>query len=365
MVGRPNTEQHMKNRFSLLIGLLALLGLAGTAVAAEKPVVRVSMQPCMHAMPSWLAVQEGWTKTAPIDLTYMLFSSGYPQNEALAAGEWDVGCSGASVIMAGLRYGSYVIGISNDESETNDLWVRPDSPLLKTKGANPAYPEIYGTAADWKNKKILVTTMSTGHYALNATLERLGLTDKDVNLVQVEPGQALAAFSAGEGDIVQLWAPGSYIAEANGWVKVTSGRRAGIKIPGWIYVRKDFADKNPELVVDWLDLYFRGVDLERQDHVQGSKWLLRFFTEYCGLELTKEQVDRELALRPLFTVEEEVEMLSNPDKASKWLIETADFLAAQGRLNEKEMTKLKAANGFVEPKFMRMLLERRNAQAKK
>ena len=40
-------------------------------------------------------------------------------------------------------------------------------------------------------------------------------------------------------------------------------------------------------------------------------------------------------------------------------------MAAQGRLNEKEMTKLKAANGFVEPKFMRMLLERRNAQAKK
>lgn len=344
--------------------LLVAFGCAVTAFAAEKkPVVRVSMQPCMHAMPSWMAVQEGWTKDAPIDLTYTLFSSGYPQNEALAAGEWDVGCSGSSVLMAGLRYGSLVIGISNDESETNDLWVRPDSPLLKNKGFNPKYPEIYGTPEDWRGKKVLLTTMSTGHYALNATLGHLGLTDKDIKVVQVEPGQALAAFSAGEGDIVQLWAPGSYIAEANGWVKVTSGRRAGVKIPGWIYVSKEFAAKHPERVVDWLDLYFRGVDLERADKEYGNKMLLRFFTEYCGLELTKEQVDKELQLRPLFTVEEEVEMLTNPDKATKWMIETGEFLAAQGRLSKKEMAKLVEAKGFIEPKFMKMLAERRAAKA--
>ena len=122
-------------------------------------------------------------------------------------------------MMASMRYGYKLIGISNVESETNDLWVRPDSPLLKTKGANPQYPNIYGTADDWKGKKILGPTVTTAHYALSATLQALGLSDKDVNIVHMELGQAMTAFNAGEGDIIMLWAPRVT------WPKPEAGRR--------------------------------------------------------------------------------------------------------------------------------------------
>jgi ABC-type nitrate/sulfonate/bicarbonate transport system substrate-binding protein len=80
-------------------------------------------------------------------------------------------------MLANMRYGMKIIAISNDESETNDLWVRPDSPLLKTKGANPNYPNIYGSPEDWRGKKILCTTVSTGHYALTMTLKALGIVN--------------------------------------------------------------------------------------------------------------------------------------------------------------------------------------------
>ena len=159
------------------------------ADAADKPVVRTSAQPCLHGMELWHAEKAGWLKDAPFASEFLFFPSGAPQTEALAADQWDCGAMGTvPTMMASMRYGYKLIGISNDESETNDIWVRPDSPLLKTRGANPDYPDIYGTPEDWKGKKILGPTVSTGHYALSATLHALGLSDKDVDIVHMGAG---------------------------------------------------------------------------------------------------------------------------------------------------------------------------------
>jgi ABC-type nitrate/sulfonate/bicarbonate transport system substrate-binding protein len=322
--------------------------------------VTVSGQPCLHGLPNWQAIEEDWTKGTPIELKYILFPSGPPQIEAMSAGEWDVGDIGATAAMvASMRFGALVIGISNDESETNDLWVRPDSPLLKNKGANPQYPEIFGSTEDWKGKKILATTMSTGHYALSATLKDLGLKDSDVKIVHMEQGQALAAFTAGEGDIVQLWAPQSYIAESRGWVKVSSGRRAGVMIPGCLLVRKDFAEKHPDMVVEWLDLYMRGVENMKADPAGNVNILYKYFTDYCGMELSKEDVAKEFKLRPLYNVREQVEVLSSPDKAPMWMQGVAQYMLSQGRITQQEYDKYVQANCYVDPKFMKMLEEKR------
>lgn len=102
--------------------------------------------------------------------------------------------------------------------------------------------------------------MSTGHYALTATLARLGLKDSDLDIVHMEQGQAMTAFNAGQGDILQLWAPLSYMAEAKGWRRVSSGAAAKVMIAGGIGVRKEFAEQHPDLVVAWLDIYMRGVE---------------------------------------------------------------------------------------------------------
>jgi len=327
--------------------------------AQEKFLVRASHQPCLHGLPSWMALEDKWVGDSPIDLKFILFPSGAPQNEALAAGEWDVGAMGTvPTMMANLRHGAYLIAISNDESETNDIWVRPDSPLLKTKGFNPQYPDIYGSPDDWKGKKILATTVSTGHYALSATLKALGLKDSDVQIVHMEQSQAIPAFEANQGDILQLWAPFSYIAESKGWVKVSSGKRAGVMIPGGVVVRKEFAEQHPDKVVEWLDLYMKGIDYMKGDPQGATDWLYRYFKDYCGLELEKELVAKEFQLRPLFGVEEQIKLLENPEKSKKWMGEIAQFFVDQGKMTIEEKEKYLNSH-FVEPKFMKILAEKR------
>ena len=107
-----------------ILGIGTLLPLASNA--ADKPVVRTSAQPCLHGMEIWYADKEGWLKDAPFNSEFLLFSSGSPQTEALAANQWDAGAMGTvPTMMANLRYGYKISGISNDESKPNDIWVRP------------------------------------------------------------------------------------------------------------------------------------------------------------------------------------------------------------------------------------------------
>lgn len=345
----------------LAVGFLLIS--CGSVALAAKPEIRVSGQPCLHGMPTWQAIEDKVPANKPFDLKFLLFTSGAPQVEAMAAGQWDVGAMGTiPCMMASLRYGALIIGISNDESETNDMWVRPDSPLLKHKGAVPQHPEIIGNADDWRGKQVLATTVSTGHYALSATLSDLGLKDSEVNIVHMEQGQALAAFGAGQGDILQLWAPSSYIAESKGWIKVSSGRRAGVVVPGGIVVRKEFAEQHPDLVLGWLEVYMHYIESMKNDPQGSSANLYKYFTDYCGLEVTKDMVAKEFKLRPLFNVKEQVELLTNPQKTAQWMKGVAQFLLSQGRITQQEYDKYIQANCYVEPKFMKMLEEK---QAKK
>ncbi len=352
---------HHLSRITFIV--LALVLTMGICSAQAKDEIRVSGQPCLHGLPTWWAIEDGWTKDKNIDLTYTLFPSGAPQVEALAADQWDVGAMGTvPTMMAILRYGAKLIAISNDESETNDLWVRPDSPILKTKGFNPKYPEIYGKPEDWKGKKILVTTVSTVHYALDATLKALGLTEKDVEVVNIEQGQAVTAFASSQGDVVCLWAPFSYTAESKGWKKVSSGARSGAMIPGGVVVRKDFAEKHPDLVVEWLDLYMTALDRMRTDKAGSGVWLNKYFAGYCGLQLPESAIKSEFELRPIFSVEQQVKALTAPDEASAWMKGVADFFAGQGRITKADMADLEKSNFGIDASFMKKVQEKRAAK---
>ncbi len=347
-------------KLSYLIASFVFLALCLPAFAAEKTKIRVSGQPALHGMPTWENIRNGSLEKDGLEVKFQIFPSGSAQMEALAAGQWDVGTVGTiPAMLSSMRYGGLIIGIYSDDSETNDVWVRPDSPMLKTKGFNPKYPEIYGTPEDWRGKKILCTTMSNGHYMLSSTLKALGLTDKDVDIVQIEQGQAMAAFGAGEGDIVQLWAPGSYVAEDKGWKRVSSGGSAGVVIPGAIMVNKDFAKSNPEAVVEWLDRYMQVVESLPKDQVKSIDMIHTYFNDYCGLSLTKEQIAKDFSRRRLLMLDQQIDALTDPAKMQSWMTYVAQFMADGKRISAKELTRYTENNCYIDPSFMQKVAEKR------
>ncbi|MGI5837267.1 MAG: ABC transporter substrate-binding protein, partial [Chloroflexota bacterium] len=182
-------------------------GVSGLAV------VRASHQPCLHALPTILGMKKGWFEKEGIQIDFKYFAAGAPQVEAGAAGGWDVGAMGTPpTIVGGLSYGQLMIGVSNDESITNALVVRPEAFDTWLKDPKTGV----------KGKTVLCSTISTGHFVLTKYLASLGLTDNDVKIVHMDQAGILTAFTSGQGDIAQVWAPFGYMHEEKG-LKVLVG----------------------------------------------------------------------------------------------------------------------------------------------
>lgn len=327
------------------------------APKADGASINVAHQPYYHGLPTYMGIKKGWDKEAGLKITTQIYASGPPMNEALASDKWEVGVYGSvPAMLAALRYGASIIAISNDESETNDLWVRPDSPILKVKGKNPKYPEIYGSAETVKGKTIMLTTASTGHYAVIATLRALGIDEKDVKIVHMEQSQAMAAFEAGQGDIVQLWAPFDYIAEGKGWKKMSSGKKAGVMVPGLAVASKK-AMENPEKVAKWLALYMRGIQ-EMKTNPEGSLKFLGDYYKENGQTLDEKSLKQEFALRPLYTTAEQLALFSKKDggasKIEQDMSAIADFFVQQGRIKPEEKEKL-LKSGLITDKILKLV----------
>ncbi|MDO9633279.1 MAG: ABC transporter substrate-binding protein, partial [Humidesulfovibrio sp.] len=285
------------------------------------------------------------------------FDSGMAQLEALPAKQWVLGGTGGVPMMFGaLRHNAYLIAIGNDESVTNAVLVRPDSPILKTKGFNKKFPEVFGSPESVKGKTILVTTISSGHYAMSLWLKSLGLTDKDVIIKNMDPAQCVAAFQKGIGDAVVLWAPQMYNGLKKGWKVASDVKKAGGFVPIVLIGDKDYCDKNPQEVAKFLKVYFRGIDLIRKDGEKLSPDYKKFLS-WAGLRMSEDEAKMDLNLHPVFTLEEQLKMFDSSKGQSQvqaWQSDLVKFFTDLGKLKPEEGQKLQTGF-YITDKFLKLV----------
>lgn len=361
----------MKRLIVLIVTLICLavltLGLAAGCSKKEGGVspsglktLRVSHQPEFETFITYQAMQEGLDKKYGLEFKLVYFDSGMPQIEALAADEWDVGATGCvPMLMAALRYGAYMIGIADDESFANVVMARPDNPVFQKKDV--AAPGIYGTPDEVKGKTILCTTVSSGHYALSGYLSKLGLKDKDVTIMNLEQAQAVAAFEAGKGDFVALWAPFYYRGLQRGWKVVADGAKVGTRIPLVLIANKKFADNHPEEVVKFLDIYFQGIEKMKKEGKNLADAYQRFLKDWAGMDISKEDAVLDIEVHPVFDLKEQLALFDSSkgkSEVEKWMEGVAEFFTQQGKLTPQEKEKVMKSN-FINAKFLETLAKQK------
>ncbi|MCW2893292.1 MAG: sulfonate transport system substrate-binding protein [Trebonia sp.] len=138
----------------------------------------------------------GLLNTLPFKVTWDDFTSGPPMLEAAASGSIDIGGVGDAppVFAASGGEGIVVVGARTVPSGDQDAVVVP-------KGSSIT------SIQQLKGKKIAYGTGSSGNYQLLTVLNKAGLTSKDVDLVNLQPAEALAAFTSGSVDAWDIWPP--------------------------------------------------------------------------------------------------------------------------------------------------------------
>lgn len=138
----------------------------------------------------------GLLNTLPFHVNWSDFTSGPPMLEAMASGSVDVGGVGDAppVFAAAGGEGVEIVGARTVPGGDQDAVVVPKgSPITSIQ--------------QLKGKKIAYGSGSSGNYELLTVLTAAGLTTKDVTMVNLQPANALAAFTSGSVDAWAIWPP--------------------------------------------------------------------------------------------------------------------------------------------------------------
>lgn len=327
----------------LAITALATAILGATPGMAQTP-INVSYQPSLYwAFPYYLATQKGWWKEVGLQPSFSIFPAGAPQVAAAQAKSWDVGGTGSvPAVLGAARSSLLTIGLTNDESKANVLMVRGER--FDAVKANPK------TLA---GQKILLTTNSTGDYAVRACLAHLGVPAKEVQFVNLGQAQIISAVTSNNGDFAGVWAPNNYtLAEKGGAKTLCTGADAGAIVPGALIVRADYAKQNPKEVAAYLATYVRGWGWAKANPKETRAMIKAFYSE-GGLEISDAGIEQEIAQRPVYTLDQQLKIMDRskgPSEVDGWMGKIAAFMTEVGTLPRAPDPKT-----FVTDEYMKMV----------
>ncbi|WP_261383689.1 aliphatic sulfonate ABC transporter substrate-binding protein, partial [Bacillus paralicheniformis] len=202
--------------------------------------------------PLLLAKEKGWFEKEfakeGIKVKWTEFQSGPPQFEGLAAGKLDFSQVGNSPVIAGQAAGIDFkeIGLSQDGLKANGILVKKGSGIDDIK--------------DLKGKKVAVAKGSSGFDFLYKVIDKAGLEPTDVNIIQLQPDEAMPAFDSGAIDAWSIWEPFLSLKTIKSDAAIlVDGEQIDKYSPGFTLVRSEFAEKYPDEVIRFLKVYDKAV----------------------------------------------------------------------------------------------------------
>ena len=333
----------------ILSALLAVSLVAGTIVGCSSDkasdgesnanvegltTLKVQTMPNFNGVLLSYIVDQGWAEEEGLNLEIDSYANGAAANEALAAGLWDVGFQGPAYVFGAINNDAKIIATSSNTGGDR-LFVREDSKILDSKGSNPTYPNVYGTAEDLEGATILYTAGTSTHQLALSYLESMGLSADDVKMVPMDYQTCVQTFALGEGDVVALPTPWSTeVTDKYGWQQVAELVDFSSTNTDLICSADAYENLKPELT-KFLKLCYRAADELEADYDLKKEQMRKFYEENA-LEVSDETIDQEAELRVFITSEEQKNM--NYGEAEN---AAADFYAEIGQIEAKQAEDFK------------------------
>lgn len=293
---------------------------AESGVAKSK--IRVGFQTGDINNITMVAYNEGYFEKAGLDVELVPFPSGGAMVPALAAGEVDV---------------TWFFPFPSLSAYARDI---PLEVFLLDHAPRTAERLISKDAtqvSDLSGKNIGVTIGTSGHHSLLAALVQANVAQQDVNLLNLQPAEMAAAFSAGRVDAAWTWEPAAGTLNEMGGKDIATAESVGAYAVALWAVHKPFAEANPEAIQRFIEAWDKAQQSYLADIAAGQKW------EAERLNLSAEEfaamVDRQSSEVILVADQLSDEWLGEPGNAHttdlfKAYEEYAVFLKEQGRIDD-------------------------------
>ncbi|MBD3620187.1 MAG: ABC transporter substrate-binding protein [Chromatiales bacterium] len=187
----------MKNPLKKMLGALAGVAMLGMSAQALAEPLKIGYSD----WPGWVAwevaIEKQWFKEAGVDVQFEWFDY-VASMDAFAAGQLDaVAMTNGDALVTGATGARNVMILINDYSNGNDMVV--------------AAPGI-DSVKDLKGKKVGVEIGFVGHLLLLNALQENGMSEADVELVNVPTNETPQVLASGDVDAIVAWQPNSGMA---------------------------------------------------------------------------------------------------------------------------------------------------------
>ncbi|PLS17426.1 aliphatic sulfonate ABC transporter substrate-binding protein [Bacillus sp. M6-12] len=295
-----------------------------------------SSEPLKVTLPTWtgygplfLAKEKGFFEKNGIDVDLSIVEGLAERKQALASGKIDGMATALDV----------QVTLAASDIPVNVVWILDDSyggdGILVKKGINDV--------KDLKGKKMAFEVGSTSHMLALTALKQGGLTEKDVEVIQMSAGDAGAAFAAGKVDAAVTWEPWlSKGSQANGKILLTTKDLPGI-IVDTVSFKEDVIKKRPDDVKAFVKAMGEAMNYWKENKKDADEIMAK------GLKIdTAEFVGTEEGLK-FYSKEDNAELLGTESKKGS-IYEAAEnaitFYKEQGII-----TKEPKAEDIINPSF--------------
>lgn len=253
----------MKKGLMLILALVLMIGLMGCGAATggkdsgSKEPLKVTLPTWTGYGPLFLAQEKGFFEKHGVNVELTIIEGLAERKQALAGNKID-GMATALDVQVTLAASGVPMQV---------VWLLDDS----YGGDGIIVKNEIESVSDLKGKQVAFELGSTSHLLILTALQQAGLTDKDVEMVQMSAGDAGAAFVAGKVDAAVTWEPWlSKSSEADGKILLTTKELSGI-IVDTIGFRKDVIEKRPKEIKGFVAAMAEAMDYWKEHEAESNQ----------------------------------------------------------------------------------------------
>jgi ABC-type nitrate/sulfonate/bicarbonate transport system substrate-binding protein len=304
--------------------LLIVLPVLTTVESSLAARLRIGWQSAdVNVILTWAIATKAF-EAAGLNPELKAFPSGPALLPAFAAGEIDIGFMGefpaATGFANGLPLGVFVL------FETYPSNVR----LI----VNPAKIR---SLTDLKGRRVAVTIGSTSHYHILRALDRAGLSQTDVTIVNLAQPNMVAAYVADQVDAVVAWEPAAGETEKAGGATLATTESLGTLVTYVIVGRREYLESQKDTIQTFLHVWENALNVFKENPAA----VIPFEARRIGktVEEYQELLNRQNATRPSFANQLSTEYLgrwgeANGSRFAHHLEDIGMFLLKLNRVNQ-------------------------------
>jgi len=271
-------------------------GSAAPSDVGETVAINLGISPFQDTMLPVIGQQKGWFEEANLEVELTTLSWDAVMT-SVASNAVDVAINNTTGVVSVANRAPEVIYWYgwNPFTQGSALMGRPDAGLktLEELEAEGMSHEDARTAAFEQLKgRTIVTTLATDMgKQVRAALESVSLSEDDVDLVDLDPDQGLAAFLSGTGDAYLGGIPQRQRATDEGMLVIASGPDlAPPPINGFV-TTTTFAEENEDAMLRLMNVMFRIVRYCDENTADCGEIITTEINERTGAELTVEDFE--------------------------------------------------------------------------